>query len=126
VRDAFYASPKFPRLLKADAVKDTISRGLDAGTIAYVGKAKDGGYEPFVYKRSLAAADVEIADDVYLIDRERADEYLARKALPPAPLAPPAGGTTHGTSGLSSGGPLPWPGSPSPGSAKPQSDPPPG
>jgi hypothetical protein len=82
VRDAFYASPKFPRLLKPEAVKDTISRGLDAGTIAYVGKASDGLYEPFVYKRSLGAGDIEIADEVYLIVRERAEEYVAKKAAP--------------------------------------------
>lgn len=81
VRDAFYASPKFPRLLKPDAVKDTISRGLDGGTIAYVGKAVDGTYEPFVYKRSLSASDVEIADDVFLIVRERAEEYVAKRAV---------------------------------------------
>ena len=56
VRDAFYASPKFPRLLKSEAVKDTISRGLDAQLLAYVGKGTDGRYEPFVYKRSLPAA----------------------------------------------------------------------
>lgn len=77
VRDAFYASPKFPRLLRPDAIKDTISRGLDAGTIAYVGKTIDGRYEPFVYKRSLGATDIEVAEDVFLIVRERADEYLA-------------------------------------------------
>ncbi|AKT42520.1 ATP-binding protein [Chondromyces crocatus] len=105
VRDAFYASPKFPRLLKPDAVKDTISRGLDAGTVAYVGKAADGGYEPFVYKRSLGSNDIEIAEDVYLIVRERAEEYVAQKAAPAAPAgatqpvsgggAAPSGGTAN-------------------------------
>lgn len=94
VRDAFYASPKFPRLLKPDAVKDTISRGLDAGTVAYVGKAADGSYEPFIFKRSLAAADIELADDVYLIARERAEEYLAKKAAPTAPTGAPHATTT--------------------------------
>jgi hypothetical protein len=89
VRDAFYASPKFPRLLKPEAVKDTISRGLDAGLVAYVGKAASGDYDPFVYKRSFGPADIEIADDVYLIIRERAEEYLAKKA---APTPPPAVG----------------------------------
>ena len=76
VRDAFYASPKFPRLLKADAVRDTITRGLDAGLFAYVGKTPDGRYDPFVYRRSLSANDVEVSDDVFLIARERADEYV--------------------------------------------------
>jgi hypothetical protein len=82
VRDAFYASPKFPRLLKPAAVKETISRGLDAGTVAYVGKAADGSYEPFIYKRSLGADDIEFADDVYLITRDRAEEYLSKQAVP--------------------------------------------
>jgi hypothetical protein len=91
VRDAFYASPKFPRLLKPEAVKDTISRGLDAGIVAYVGKAASGDYNPFVYKRSLNSADIEIADDVYLIVRERAEEYKAKKDTPPPPS--PDGGS---------------------------------
>lgn len=123
VRDAFYASPKFPRLLKADAVKDTISRGLDAGTIAYVGKGSDGGYEPFVYKRSLGAGDVEIADDVYLIVRERAEEYVAKKA---ATTSGATGGATQPTGGTSPTGPQPTSGggsAPAPGA---RSEPPPG
>ncbi len=104
VRDAFYASPKFPRLLRPDAVKDTISRGLDAGTVAYVGKASDGGYEPFVYKRSLGSSDIEIAEDVYLIVKERAEEYVAKRA---APLAP-----TGGAQSVSGGEAQPTPGTP--------------
>jgi hypothetical protein len=96
VRDAFYASPKFPRLLRPEAVKDTISRGLDAGTMAYVGKASDGSYEPFVYKRSLGSGDIEIADDVYLIARERADEYVAKTTTAQDPIGAPqeSSGTT--------------------------------
>ena len=80
VRDAFYASPKFPRLLKAEAVKDTISRGLDAQLMAYVGKGTGGRYEPFIYKRSLPAADIEISEDVFVITAERAEAYLAEQA----------------------------------------------
>ena len=76
VRDAFYASPRFPRLLKPEAVKDTISRGLDAGLIAYVGKLPDGRYDPFVFNRSLAAADIEISEDTFLIRKEDAETYL--------------------------------------------------
>ncbi|ABS28163.1 ATP-binding protein [Anaeromyxobacter sp. Fw109-5] len=131
VRDAFYASPKFPRLLRADAVKDTISKGLDAGIVAYVGK-KAGGYDPFVYKRSLAAADVEIAEDVFLIAKERAEEYVARKPPPQPPIpggggggggaqpgagggvpgggpGPGGGGSAPGTGGSGGGGPAPTP-----------------
>jgi hypothetical protein len=134
VRDAFYASPKFPRLLKPDAVKETISRGLDAGTIAYVGKASDGGYDPFIYKRSLGATDIEFADDVYLIVKERAEEYVAKKAA--LPIDPPIGGggtatTTTGGTGTGSGGvpPIVPTGGAAPGAggaAGGQSEPPPG
>ena len=42
VRDAFLASPKFPRLLSADAIRDTISRGVANGLLAYVGKTGSG------------------------------------------------------------------------------------
>lgn len=105
VRDAFYASPKFPRLLKADAVKDTISRGLDAGALAYVGKAQSGGYEPFVFKSSLPASEIEVADDVFIIQKAKAEEYLASKAVPvaPIPVPPPVLGQPPKTP---SGGPV--------------------
>lgn len=101
VRDAFYASPKFPRLLKPDAVRDTISRALDAGAVAYVGKAADGGYDPFVYDRSLGSDEIEIADDVYLIVRERAEQYIAQKATPrpPTDAAQPVSGGGAAQSG---------------------------
>ena len=96
VRDAFFASPKFPRLVKADAVRETISRGLDAGLFAYVGKTAGGDYEPFVYKRSLAGNDVEISEDMFLISRERAEEYLKARE---------SGATTAGTRGAAGTGP---------------------
>lgn len=110
VRDAFYASPKFPRLLKADAVKATISRGLDAGVLAYVGKSADGGYDPFIFKRSLAASDVEITDELFLIPRDRAEVYVANKAVAatvgedtsPFQLASPASEVNRPSSGGSS------------------------
>ena len=44
VRDAFFASPLFPRLLNADAVKETIARGVSNGQLAYVGKTGSGRY----------------------------------------------------------------------------------
>lgn len=102
VRDMFYASPKYPRLLKPETVKDTISRGLDGKLLAYVGKTDSGGYEPFVYQRSLSASEIEVADDVFIVTRERAEEYLAQRAN--AAAAPSVGGTgqagASGSTGL--------------------------
>jgi len=47
VRDAFYASPQFPRLLNADTIKDTIAKGVTEGLLAYVAKSPKGGYGLF-------------------------------------------------------------------------------
>jgi hypothetical protein len=76
VRDAFFASPKFPRLLNAEAIKDTIVRGISEGHLAYVGKLPDGGYSPFVYKKALDALDVEISEDMFIITSEEAEKHI--------------------------------------------------
>jgi hypothetical protein len=54
VRDAIYASPQFPRILKGtQAVQDAIAKGVGAGEIAYVGKSSDGKYSPFIYETGM-------------------------------------------------------------------------
>ena len=104
VRDAFFASPQFPRLLNGDVIKDTIVRGVENGMLAYVGKKADGSYFPFHWQASLGAQDVEISDDMYVIQQEVAEAYKAGKSAPlsPTPTSPiPPTITT---------GPLPSPG----------------
>lgn len=76
IRDAFFASAKFPRLLKPDVVKDTIVRGVSEGNFAYVSRPKNGRYEMFVYNRNLDSYDVEISDEVAIIRSETAEEYI--------------------------------------------------
>jgi len=84
VRDAFFASPIFPRLLDPEAAKGIISRGVEARLLAYVGKTGTGDYEPFVYERSLSPNDVEISGDMYIVTKETAEAYKKRKEKPPA------------------------------------------
>ncbi len=104
VRDAFFASPLFPRLLNGDAVKEAIARGVRDDTLAYVGKTSSGDYEPFEYQCVMNAADVEISDDVFIITQETAQAYkqvLAEKATPqetPFPKTSSDNGTTTETS----------------------------
>lgn len=90
VRDAFFASPQFPRLLNPDAIKDTVVRGVENGMIAYVGKKADGTYAPFHWQTSVAAVDVEISDETFLVTKETAAAYEAQKkaAPPPGPTPP--------------------------------------
>lgn len=75
VRDAFFASPQFPRLLNADAVKDTIARGVASGHLAYVGKSSKGAYDPFVYASEIRQDEVEISDDMFIVSKETAQNY---------------------------------------------------
>lgn len=96
VRDAFFASPKFPRLLSGDAIKDTICRGVGSGMLAYVGRAGDGGYHPFHFNTGLMADDVEISDDMFVIPKEAAEAWLKAKTAgiqPPAPTPTTTTGT---------------------------------
>lgn len=76
VRDAFFASPQFPRLLFPDTIKETIARGVNEGQLAYVGKSPTSGYEPFLYKTSLNAADVEISEDMFIITATEAEKHI--------------------------------------------------
>jgi hypothetical protein len=79
VRDAFYASPLFPRLLNADTIKDTIARGVSNGQIAYVGKLPGERYRPFNFGSTLSTADVEISDEMFIVTAETAEAYRQRQ-----------------------------------------------
>ena len=92
VREAFYASPQLPRILSPDALKDTIAKGVSGGQFAYVGKAEDGSYEPFHWQGGLTPGDVEFSDDMFLIKREDAEAYKARRSAPAPEAARPASG----------------------------------
>lgn len=92
VRDAFFASPKFPRLLSADAIRDTISRGVANGLLAYVGKTGSGGYKPFVFNQALMTTDIEFSEEMFLVTKETAEAYLKTKAASAPPAAPPKPG----------------------------------
>ena len=78
LRDAFFSSPKFPRLLNPEALKETISRGVSQGILAYTGKRSDDRYEPLFFDEPLDAWDVEISEDMYIIKRETAQSYKER------------------------------------------------
>jgi hypothetical protein len=90
VRDAFFASPLFPRLLNADAVKETIARGVSNGQLAYVGKTGSGRYNPFNFRRSITAFDVEISEEMFIITKESAEAYEQAATQPATPKPFPA------------------------------------
>ncbi|RME92999.1 MAG: DUF499 domain-containing protein, partial [Verrucomicrobia bacterium] len=118
VRDAFLASPKFPRLLNPEVVRETIARGVEAGLFAYVGKRGDGGYDPFRFEEPLRPEEVELSGEMFLIRREAAEAWKRTKqpvagqaGAPVAPTTPPVTPPPGGT--------VPTPPAPAPAPAKP-------
>ena len=89
VRDAFFASPQFPRLLSADAIRDTISRGVANGLLAYVGKTAQGDYKPFFFNQAIMTGDVEFSEEMFLITKEIAEAFLKSKTTPASPAPKP-------------------------------------
>ncbi|MGH9833710.1 MAG: ATP-binding protein [Blastocatellia bacterium] len=94
VRDAFFASPQFPRLLNAEAVKEAIARGVGGGVIAYVGKPSDGEYQPFTFGGTMSVSEVEISDEVFIIKKETAEAYRKAKASPAQTIDIPDSGSS--------------------------------
>lgn len=80
IRDAFFASPHFPRVLNQEVIKKTIERGVFEGTFAYVGHASDEGYDPFCYREPLSTLQIEFSDDMFLIPKEDAEREIERKS----------------------------------------------
>ncbi len=75
VRDTFYASPLFPRLLHPEKIIDSIKRGVEDGIFGYGGIVGEGKYDPFYFQDLISPAIIEISDDMYLIPLEKAQAY---------------------------------------------------
>lgn len=75
-RDAFFSSPQLPRLLDANAIKRTIADGVSQGTLGCAIKETTGQLKLLHFNESLVEADVEIADDVYILKAEDAQKLL--------------------------------------------------
>ena len=82
LRDAFFASPLFPRLINPDSIKDTIVRGVGGGDLGYVVKGDNGKYSLFKYKMSLLESEIDISDEAYIIKKDIAEEFLKTRTVP--------------------------------------------
>jgi hypothetical protein len=89
LRDAFYQTPQFPRLLNPESIKTTISKGVENGFLAYVGQ-QGSKYEPFFFKKPLIASDVEISSEMYIITKEEAKKNIEPKKLSTLKIIPPS------------------------------------
>ena len=76
VRDAFYSSPQFYRLLNPDMVKRAICAGVSDGTIAYVTKNEAGNLKIVKMKETLIDTDVDISEDFFILKAADAEKLL--------------------------------------------------
>jgi hypothetical protein len=81
VRDAFFASPVFPRITDPEVVRRTIATGVTEGLFGYAGKDAAGKYVGLRYKRPATEADVEISDTVVLLPKTTAEALLSGSAV---------------------------------------------
>jgi len=88
VRDAVYASPQFSRLLNPEKIKDTIARGVSGSMLAYVAKAPDGRYDPFVFGDAISENEIEISDEVFIISAEEAKKHIEPPKLSTILISP--------------------------------------
>jgi hypothetical protein len=75
VRDAVFASPRFPRLLDPEAIRASVADGVARGLFAYATSGPRGGVLRF--EEALRPEEVEISDDAYLVPAEEARRRLA-------------------------------------------------
>jgi len=78
VRDAFFASPDLPRLLKPTSLRRTIADGVTQGVLGYARKDATGQLKLERFGESLSELDVEISDNAFIL---RDDD--ARKLMEP-------------------------------------------
>ncbi|MER3544747.1 MAG: AAA family ATPase [Chloroflexota bacterium] len=90
VRDMFFASPTFPRLLDPVVLRTTIARGVQEGKFGYASKAY-GEYraQPVIGDPNFSPDDVEFSDQVVLLPRERALALSGQVAPKPDSVTPP-------------------------------------
>ena len=76
VRDAFYASPLLPRLLKGDVIRRTVSDGVSQKVFGYARRNSDGQLKLERFGESLAEMEVELSEDVFLLKAADAQKLL--------------------------------------------------
>ncbi len=96
VRDVFYASPLYPRLVDPDALREIIAWGVREGKFAYVVRAEEGLARTIFEDSAFTADRVEFSGEVLLVPPEQLSappppswERPEGKVEPQPPSVPP-------------------------------------
>jgi hypothetical protein len=87
LRDDVYASHRFPRLLRPEALRDTVARGVREGRFGYATK-RGQDYVGIVFKDDLSPQDVLFSDDVVLVPASEAERLKSASPEPEKPVPP--------------------------------------
>jgi hypothetical protein len=90
-RDAVYASPVFPRVMRADALKDTVARGVQDSLFGYAIK-RENEYVRIKFDEQLDSADIAFSDEEVLVPQALAGQLKEAAPTPEEPV--PAAGVT--------------------------------
>ncbi|MBZ0137657.1 MAG: ATP-binding protein [Planctomycetes bacterium] len=74
VRDAFFSTPKLPRLLKGDSIKRTIADGVMAGHLGYCALRADGSVKLLRFKESLSEGEIDLSEDFAIVNGDTAQQ----------------------------------------------------
>ena len=66
----------FPRLLLAEAIRESIAEGVANGYEAYVDKKPAGKCDPFVYQGDISSTEIEVSDETFTITGEETEKQL--------------------------------------------------
>ncbi len=90
-RNAFFASPLLPRLLKPDTIALTIADGINQGHFGFAIQVKEGQYDRVVFKpqEGFKTDEIQFKDEEILLTAERAKQliqppHLARIEIQPS------------------------------------------
>ncbi|HXG36711.1 MAG TPA: DUF499 domain-containing protein [Dehalococcoidia bacterium] len=79
VRDMFYASPAFPRLLNPEVLRETIARGVREGRCAYVAKTPSGDCHQHFKDPGFIRESVEFSEEVMILPPEQVPSQEKKK-----------------------------------------------
>lgn len=75
-RDAFFASPALPRLLKPTSLRRTIADGVTQGLLGYARKNAAGQLKLERFSETMTELEVEISDDAFLLKDDDARKVM--------------------------------------------------
>lgn len=67
VRDTFFASPKFPRLMNPDSVKSTIAEGVRRGKFGYIATSPGNEGQAVINDSAFTEVSVELTESAFIV-----------------------------------------------------------